>query len=223
MNNINKKYDVIIVGAGPAGLMAAKVLAKNGREVLVIEKNKIIGPKVCAGGLTPKDFKLGIPKKLASKFFNEIDIYIGDKVLVEKNREPLVSTVDRNILGQWMAGNIKKLGAKILSASNVTEIQSNFIIVNNKKMYFNWLIGADGSNSLVRQYLELPINKRLLALQYIINRSQQKLNKLEIYLDAHLFGSGYAWIFPHAKFTSVGYCADPESIIQEEELRENFD
>jgi flavin-dependent dehydrogenase len=44
----------LIVGAGPAGLRAAQVLADAGREVLLVEKHPEIGPKVCAGGLTPK-------------------------------------------------------------------------------------------------------------------------------------------------------------------------
>lgn len=46
--------ETIVVGAGPAGLRAAQVLAEAGREVLVLEKNTEIGLKTCAGGLTRK-------------------------------------------------------------------------------------------------------------------------------------------------------------------------
>lgn len=49
---MDKHYDVIIVGAGPSGLSAAKILAQNNKKVLVLEKNSIIGPKVC-GGVSP--------------------------------------------------------------------------------------------------------------------------------------------------------------------------
>ena len=45
----------LILGAGPAGLRAAQVLAEAGREVLVLEKHAEIGPKTCAGGLTAQD------------------------------------------------------------------------------------------------------------------------------------------------------------------------
>lgn len=45
--------DIAIVG-GPAGLRAAQVLAAAGRDVLVIERQPHVGPKTCAGGLSPK-------------------------------------------------------------------------------------------------------------------------------------------------------------------------
>ena len=48
------KYDVIIVGAGPAGLSCAETLSKSGKSVLVLEKNYKVGPKICAGALTMK-------------------------------------------------------------------------------------------------------------------------------------------------------------------------
>ena len=55
----------LVIGAGPAGLRAAQVLADAGREVLVLEKNPEVGPKTCAGGLTQKAVRelapLGLP------------------------------------------------------------------------------------------------------------------------------------------------------------------
>ncbi len=45
-------YDVIILGAGPAGLKYAEELKNTKLSVLLIKKNQIIGPKICAGGLT---------------------------------------------------------------------------------------------------------------------------------------------------------------------------
>jgi len=53
-----KQYDVIIFGAGPAGLMCAEILSKSDKSVLVLEKNEIFGDKVCGGGLTRKATEL---------------------------------------------------------------------------------------------------------------------------------------------------------------------
>ena len=45
-------YEAVIVGGGPAGLMAAKKAAENGAQVLLLEKGSHFGRKVCAGGIT---------------------------------------------------------------------------------------------------------------------------------------------------------------------------
>ena len=45
-------YDVIIVGAGPGGLACAETTARAGLKTLVLERKLILGPKVCAGGVT---------------------------------------------------------------------------------------------------------------------------------------------------------------------------
>ena len=45
-------YDVVIIGGGPGGLHCGQILARSGARVLILEKNKVIGQKVCAGGIT---------------------------------------------------------------------------------------------------------------------------------------------------------------------------
>lgn len=215
-----KKYDVVIVGAGPAGLAAAKVLAEKNKNVLVLEKNKIIGPKVCAGGLTTKDFELGIDRKIADKFFLKIKLHtplFEDEI---KNDKPFVATVDRGKLGQYMAKEASKAGAEIRTCAMVKSIKDSFIETDQgEKIYFKYLIGADGSNSLVRKFLNLETKNRAVAFHYNV---AEKFSDFELFFDANLFGAGYAWIFPHKNFTSIGCGADTRFLIDSEQLQENF-
>ena len=44
------RYDVVVIGGGAAGLMAADTAAKNGKKVLVVEKNRILGKKMLITG-----------------------------------------------------------------------------------------------------------------------------------------------------------------------------
>ena len=73
-----EKFEIIIIGAGPTGLRVAKILAEAGKKVLVLEKNSVIGPKICAGGASPKVFQQGIPEDLIERKFNSIKIHFAN-------------------------------------------------------------------------------------------------------------------------------------------------
>lgn len=202
------KYDVVIVGAGPAGLSCAIELQKSEMTVLLLEKNKEIGPKICAGGLTTKIESLNIPLGTAEILFSEVIASSKEEsVKISNGSIPFVGTIDRGKLGNFL---VSKLSRKVTikTGNTVSEIGDNFVIVEGKKISFKYLVGADGSNSLVRKSLGLKNNKFLMAIQYFIPKS---LESMEYHVDTNLFGSGYSWIFPHKGYTSVGCCQDTRS------------
>lgn len=207
-----EKFDVVIIGGGPAGLKAAEVLAKKGREVIVLEKNSVIGSKICAGGLTFGDFKLGIPSFLTERIFHSIRIYSFERVIEVESKNKnnfLVATINRQKLGQWFAESAEKNGAKIWTNSEVVKIEENHVVLKNGKVIeFNYLIGADGSLSLVRKFLNLPTRYILATCQYVFPKN---FDSLEIFLNKNLFGYGYAWIFPHRTSTLIGAGVDSKS------------
>ncbi len=195
-----EKYEVIIIGAGPAGLRAARVLAEAGKDVLILEKNRIIGPTICAGGLTIKNFDF-IPKSIIDKTFNNMVLHTAKGTYdVDLGSHPL-STVDRGKLGQWMSKEAQMAGAEIRTACRVSEITEDHVLVNDKEIAYDYLIGANGSNSIVRKFLSIPVKKTLIAVQYI---SKTPRRDLEIFLEDFRNVIKYDWIFPHSSFTSIG-------------------
>ena len=218
-----EKREVVIVGAGPGGLKCAEVLANKGKDVLVLEKNNIIGDKVCAGGLTLKDLGLGIPDSIIQRKFNKIIIHTPLQDTEIELEEPFLATLDRKDLGKWMAEKAKKQGAEIRTETLVKEIKNNKIILNDSEIEFKHLIGADGSNSIVRKHLGLSSKKVLQAFQYI---TPKKFEALELFIDPSKYGPAYLWIFPYKNSASIGTGADLKSQqilgLKASDVRNNF-
>lgn len=205
---MKSKYDVVIIGAGPAGLKCADTLGNTNLEVLILEKNKVVGPKVCAGGLTylAKDFNLPEEK---SREFSKQYITLNGKEYSFNLTNPL-KTISRYDLGQYQLSQLDKFNniefqkEKLVSKINQDSIE----LSGGKKIKFNYLVGADGASSIVRKNLNLP-SKFNVGYQYIIPETSEKFIW---FLEPKKIASGYAWIFPHKQFTSAGIYFNPKII-----------
>ena len=200
-------YDVIIVGAGPGGLSCAENLKDSALSVLLIEKNSIIGPKICAGGLTYLTSDFSIPSS-QSRSFAKHHIYVKDKPYEVELEHP-IRTMTRYDLGQYQLGKIKDAqNITILTGTSVKEIKNNKIETSKGEFSFKYLVGSDGSTSTVRRSLGLPL-KICMGLYYDI---QEVTNDFKWYLNPDQFSSGYIWTFPHKEFTNIGIFFNPERL-----------
>jgi len=133
---------------------------------------------------------------------------------IEENK-PVIATINREKLGAAMAAQAQELGAEIRTGMNVRTISEQSILVqdkNNKQtetITYDYLVGADGSSSLVRKYLGLKSNKLGVGINYFV---QGEETKMEWHLNNKLFANGYAWIFPHKERISIGAYAPRESL-----------
>jgi len=219
-----QNYETIVIGAGPAGLKCAEVLAEAGRDVLVLEKGKVIGDKVCAGGLPIWALQLGIPDNILQRKFNRIKVHTPMQELVVELDEPFLATVDRKDLGKWMSKNSKDAGAEVRTKSAVTKISEGKITVNDDSEFsYDYLVGADGSNSILRKHLGIPNKNVLAAFHY---ETPTRFKDLEVFWDPDKFGLAYVWIFPHKNSASVGAGMDISRPIFDttvQKLRSNFE
>ncbi len=205
----------LIIGAGPGGLACAGLLARQGIQTLVLERKQVIGPKVCAGGITWSGLISRVPQDLAEKSFPEQHICTPWQKVCIQETVPIIATVNRKKLGQHMAGQAMDAGAKIRTGVIVRKILDGAVLVQSnedktqEKITFDYLVGADGSNSLVRKFLGLK-NKQLgIGINYQVPGD---VAKMEWHLNNRLFGNGYAWIFPHTDTVSIGAYADRKTM-----------
>ncbi len=199
----------LIVGAGPAGLRAGQVLAEAGREVLVVEKRAEIGPKTCAGGLTPKTVAilrgLGLPESAGLARVGQVAFAPGHPVLLDPDGTTVV-TLSRRELGRYQVAWTRAAGAEVRAGCPVRELDlaGKTAVVGGARMGWRHLIGADGSDSAVRRALRLPSPRVYFAAEYSLRGL--RLEPLRVECDREL-GGGYFWVFPHPDYTSVGAVA----------------
>lgn len=211
---------MVIVGAGPAGLACARKLAVSGARVLVLEKNKSVGPKICAGGLTGKTMeKIRLPQSLVGRSFREITFSTPLQTLHLSSDETLIHTVERRALGQYQLGLVKEAGGTVLTGMRVTGFGENRVCTDSKTYRFSRLVGADGSLSFVRRALGLKKVKPSYAFHYLLPFHDDE--ELCISYDSGRFNSWYAWLFPHEGYTSTG-CGCGPGIRSPGELRRIF-
>jgi geranylgeranyl reductase len=217
-----KHYDVVITGAGPAGLMCAESLSTSDLSVLLLEKNDVFGRKVCAGGLTRKDMALlDVPDEIIEYKVNKTAVVSRKGRSGADAPEPFLFTVNRVALGTWHKKRLEKTKTEIRINTKVTYVDDKKIIVNGEEeIGYKYLVGADGFFSVVRKYLGLPQEKKLTGIQYIIP-AEDVDPRLFIYLDSKRFHAWYGWKFPHQGSYAVGCCADPK-IVPPPRLKENF-
>jgi geranylgeranyl reductase len=91
-------YDVIIVGAGPAGLLCAEILSGTDLSVLLLEKHESFGHKVCAGGVTGHDIEiLGIPDELFEHKISSTRMMSALNHSFTEARKPFMYTVNQDL------------------------------------------------------------------------------------------------------------------------------
>ncbi len=202
-----ERYDVIIVGAGPGGLACAHELGKSKLSVLVIEKNEIIGPKICAGGLKNLDKNFELPANKI-RTFPEEDYTSKYKSYTLKLDKPL-RTISRHDLGQYQTALLEEFeNIEVRTGVKVKEIKDTQIITSAGNFSFKYLIGADGSNSMVRRHLGLE-TKSCIGMYYEVPGITENVIW---HFNPEDIKAGYIWAFPHLDSTNIGVFFNPEHL-----------
>ena len=206
------EYDAVVVGAGPAGLMAAKKIAKKGFSVLILEKDKDLGTRTCAEAVSTSAFKTAEIPPSPSLVSNTVDgayVYPPDENRVVKIYG---STYKGYILNKplflyALANEAVSAGSDLQMKSEVKRVvtengRARSVVYEQKgetkEAYFKVLIGADGVGSVVSRECGFGTEgyELIPTIQYVmVNCNIPEAGMIRIYMGNEVAPLGYAWVF----------------------------
>ena len=205
------RFDVLIVGAGPAGSFAAERLARSGVRVALFDGRPPGEPKACGGGVTSKALKAW-PHLLdaVGRTIDELDMYSpSGKHLHLKLDEPF-AVYSRNAFDTFLLERARAAGAQVfaekISGRSFKQNEDGWIVRAQTGAEFctDWLVGADGANSAIAKKLAgpLPPAEMEVAFGY---RAPLPVDCEAATVVAFLPNwVGYAWAFPRIDHVSFG-------------------
>jgi len=209
-----KKYDLIIVGAGPAGSVLGYLLAKNGFRVLILEKTQLPRYKTCGGGVTYKSVKnlpFDATSILDQQACDGIVAYQGTPLLKTTLKKSYAWLVMRDEFDYFLASKAQQAGAELIDSVPVEAIhqQIDGVVVQTSQGNFCGLFvaGADGVNSTVARSLNLLRRRQVgTALEAEVEVPPPALEQQGKFatFDFGAMPYGYGWIFPKRDHLSVG-------------------
>ena len=224
----SNQFDVIVIGAGPAGGNAAYHLSKNKLSVALFEKYNLPRNKVCAGGITRRAAKI-YPSNLNDISENEcshLELFLDSKFpnpFVSSAEKPLVTMVMRNKFDYALIDSAKNAGAQIFEKTPVNSLaaKSDYVEISTNKGKFEgkYLILSDGAAGRLAKLLNWPDNRCLVPAaevelpvsNNIMERFQNKAR-----FDFGQITKGYGWVFPKRSHLSIGMLSHNKKTLRKE-------
>ncbi len=208
------KYDVVVVGAGPAGSTAARFSALNGAKTLLIEKKKDIGIPVQCGEFLPALPEL---EKMLTKVKALDELFNLNKHLIARNTEKVrIITpkmkqydldfkglvIERRLFDKHLVVEAVKEGAEVLIGTKVIGSKNGNITTNKGVIKTKVIIAADGPHSGVARWVGLkPPSELLPCLEYEVPGDFGPI--VEMYFG-NIAPGGYAWVIPKEETANIG-------------------
>jgi geranylgeranyl reductase family protein len=209
-----ERFDVLVVGAGPAGSAAAMHLARGGARVLLADKARFPRDKPCGGGLTGRALRHA-PCDVEPVVEHVVDRFVlragyGPRV-ARASRRPLIRMTQRRWLDLHLAEQAAAAGADFRDEVRVEELTLEddgvTAVVGGSPVLASFVVGADGANGLVGRAAGLGDGiVRGVALEGNVpwGTLDPAPYRRTAWVELGVVPGGYGWVFPKGDHANLG-------------------
>ena len=211
-----RTFDVVVVGAGPAGSTAARHCAMGDLSTLLLEKERMPREKPCAGGLTvaaARELGFSLPERLIERRCRGMKVrFRRTKNTITFNRD-IIYMVRRSVFDEFLSAKAAEAGAELHEAEACTDVEEgpDCVLVSTDKGRYRAkvLIGADGYFSTAAKVVRPPFSSAevwvcvIAEIPLAAREIEERMGNL-VEIDYGVIDRGYAWIFPKSDYISVG-------------------
>ncbi|MBM9623041.1 geranylgeranyl reductase family protein [Streptomyces zhihengii] len=221
-------WDVVVVGAGPAGASAAYAAAVSGRRVLLLEKSGLPRYKTCGGGIIgpsrdslPPGFELPLQDKVHAVTFT-----LGGRMArTRRSRRMLFGLINRPEFDAQLVEHAEKAGAVVRTGVTVSRVEQHGPAVPDRRtvavvlsptgssgegseetVLARAVVGADGSASRIGAHVGVKLDQVDLGLEAEIPVPETVAEDWagRVLIDWGPMPGSYGWVFPKGRTLTVG-------------------
>lgn len=210
----DQPYDVIVVGAGPAGSRAAHAAAQAGATTLLVDRAAFPRYKTCGGGLIgptlaslPRDLEVPVQQRITKASFtfrgrSHFEKCAGERILSLTNRADFDTALLEAAVGA---------GAELRTGVTVTGVHEDGGLVtvdtsSGGPLHARAVVGTDGSAGRIGRYVGVELRQVDLGLEVELtsDAAAQAAWSGRVHLDWGPVPGSYAWVFPKQDVLTVG-------------------
>lgn len=208
---MTERWDVVVVGAGPAGSTAARVAAEAGARVLLLDAAAFPRYKTCGGGLIGTSLALLPPEVAAVAVERTVDSitfsYRGGSPRRVRARRPILALARREVLDQALVAAAVSAGATFRDRSRVGRLEETArgtrVLGARTDLVADVVVGADGSAGVVGRWVGVRSARVDLGLEVELAGTGGGWSD-RVHLDWGRASGTYGWVFPKADRLTVG-------------------
>ncbi|MEU4201381.1 geranylgeranyl reductase family protein [Streptomyces sp. NPDC026294] len=213
-------WDVVVVGAGPAGASAAYAAACTGRRVLLLEKAELPRYKTCGGGIIgpsrdalPPGFDLPLRDRVHAVTFS----LNGKLTRTRRSKNMLFGLINRPDFDAQLVKTAQDAGAELRTGATVSRVEQHGSAVPDRRtvavvlgdgevVLARAVVGADGSASRIGAHVGVKMDQVDLGLEAEIPVPPTVAEDWagRVLVDWGPIPGSYGWVFPKGDTLTVG-------------------